>query len=259
MKLDGITLFIIIFVGMFALVMAYTFALTRITKAKENSEKKKKALRIIGKDAIKYKDQGAKLAYKGILLFLDEKYNTAAEYFEEALKLDVGDSNRAFCYEWLAHCFIKQHKHNEYKEIRRRGAEALPYNDAVLVAYANCLADEGDFKNAEYYYNQAIKYNPNNITAYRALGFIAETRGQYEKAIEYFETLLKVSEHDLISMYEKAVCYAALGNFDEAERLMINAIAVDNENNYEKYKTHIMNIRKISEHDLFKEEGSENS
>ena len=60
-------------------------------------------------------------------------------------------------------------------------------------------------------------------------------------------------------MYEKAVCYAALGNFDEAEKTMTNAIAVDDEDSYEKYKTRIKNIRKISEHDLFNEEGSENS
>lgn len=259
MNFNELTLFLITFAGLFLMVVSYIGVLEGIQKLKQHLAFKKDALKIIGKDAIRYGDKGAKLAYKGIMKYYNEKYIASAEYFERALKLNLDDHNTAFCYEWLAHCYYKLDKPDEYKKIRFRAVQAVPTNDEVLVIYAACLADRGDFKNAEYYYNQAIKYNPNNVNAYRTLGLMEQTRGNYEKALQFLDTALKVCEQDIASIYEKAVCYAAMGEYQKAEELMTRAAAADESNQYEHYKTKIQNILKISEHDLFKEEGSSNS
>lgn len=259
MQLSELQLFIIIFVSFFFIIIAYLGAVNGIIKLKEHFKKRKKALSIIGKDAIRYGDKGAKLAYKGIMKFFAEKYNGAAEYFEDALKLNLHEDNKAFCFEWLSHCYYKQGKLTDYKKIRKRAAQALATNDNALTAYGACLADDGDFENAIYYYNQALKYNPNNCIAYRTLGLIEQSKGNYDKAIEYFDTALKVSGQDVLSLYEKAVCLAAKGDYKEAEALMTQAVAADEEDRYEKYKNKVHTILKISEHDLFQEEGSTDS
>lgn len=247
-----VILSVAIFIGVFIEVF-----IEDIVKIKEYRVNKKKALAIIGKDAIKSGDKGAKLAYKGIVKFLNEKYEGAAAYFEKALKLNIGEDNSAFCYKWLAACYEKRGKWEACKAVYRRAAEALATSDDALVSYANCCARDSDFKNAEHYYNRALNYNPNNVNAYIGLGLIAETRAEYEKAVGYFDTAQKISEDCLTAMYEKAVCYAAMGNFSETEKLMLQATAIDENDNYFNYKTKIRNIIKISEHDLLKEEGSE--
>ena len=257
MQFNEITLFLLIFVGFFVIAVGYIGVLEGIQKLKKQFSYKKDALKIIGKDAIKSGDKGAKLAYKGIVKFLNEKYEGAAAYFEKALKLNIGEDNSAFCYKWLAACYEKRGKWEACKAVYRRAAETLATSDGALVSYANCCARNSDFKNAEHYYNRALNYNPNNVNAYIGLGLIAETRAEYEKAVGYFDTAQKISEDCLTAMYEKAVCYAAMGIFSETEKLMLQATAIDENDNYSNYKTKIRNIIKISEHDLLKEEGSE--
>ncbi len=215
--------------------------------------RKKEALNCMGKDmtmSLIRKDEGAKLAFKGIMEFLGGFYRKATEYFEEALKLELSDENKAFCYDWLSHCYFRLDEHKEYTEVRARAARALPTNDNALVAYANCCAERGDFENAAHYYNQAIKYNPNNTFAYRSLGFMAETKGNYEKAIEYFETALKINPSDIDVMYDMAVCHSALGDYDAADEFMKKAVANDPDNRYESFKKKILDIRKINDGDL---------
>ncbi len=261
MKLNEITLFVVIFIGMFVLVMGYTAALNAITKEKARAENRKKALSFLGKDlpvSVIRKDNGARLAYKGLMKFLEEDYQKSSELFEEALRLNLCDENKNFCFRWAAHCCLKMNQHEKYKETLFRAVQALSTDDDILVLYANCCADDGDYNNAEFYYNQALRYNPNCNYAYRALGFISETRGRYGKALEYFDTALTINEGDIDVMYEKAICHGVLGEYEKAEEFMTRAVANDDKDRYELYKKKLQNIIKISEKDLTNHERSTN-
>lgn len=248
-NIDYITILICFLIIVPILMFAYPVS----ELIKEHFSNRRKALNFMGKDmpvSIIRKDKGAKLAYKGIMKFLEEEYQKSAELFEEALRLELCDENREFCFNWLSHCYSKLRSHEKYKEVRLRAVQALPTNDNVLMSYANCCADDGDFKTAEYYCSQALKYNPNNTFAYRALGFMAETKGEYRKAVEYFSTVLKINASDIDVIYEKAVCHAALEENETAQELMKQAVVNDIDNRYDNYRKKISDIRKINSGDL---------
>ncbi len=225
-------------------------------EVKKRRANKKEALRCLGKDidlSMLRKDKGAMLAYKGIMQCLDENYQNGAYYFEEALKLPLGDHNGRFCYDWLRHCYAKLDYKDKYVDALKRSVQALPTDDEVLYMYGDYLAMNGSYEKALYYFNQAVKYNPNNESAYDSLGQIAMDRMEYEKAIEYFNKAIKINENYIDAICLKAVCYAAMDDFENAEKFMTQAMAMDGKNRYEHYKQKLDNIRKIKNGDLRKE------
>ena len=217
---------------------------------------KKRALNCMGSEmplSEIRKDKGAGLALKGLIAFSKGEYVKSAELFEKALKENLCEENMAFCFNWLANCYIKLDNDKKHRETRFRAAEALATDDKTLCLYADVLANEGDFKNAEIYYKRAVKYNPNCSHAYRLLGLMASEKGEYKKALGNFDLALKINPHLVDVVYETALCHAALGNMDEAERFMTLAVADDadsSDESYEKYKSKIENIRKIKNGDL---------
>ncbi len=225
-------------------------------EVKKRRANKKEALRCLGKDidlSMLRKDKGAMLAYKGIMQCLDENYQNGAYYFEEALKLPLGDNNGRFCYDWLRHCYAKLDYKDKYVDTLKRSVQALPTDDEVLYMYGDYLAMNGSYEKALYYFNQAVKYNPNNESAYDSLGQIAMDRMEYKKAVEYFDKALKINENYIDAICMKAVCFAAMDDFDSAEKFMTQAMAMDGKNRYEHYKQKLDNIRKIKNGDLRKE------
>ncbi len=242
-------------------ITAFVFCLFILTcifpkKLEERREIRKEALRCLGKDinlSMLRKDKGAMLAYKGIMQCLDENYQNGAYYFEEALKLPLGDQNARFCYDWLRHCYVKLDYKEKYVDALTRTVQSLPTDDEVLYMYGDFLAMEGKYEKALYYFNQAVKYNPNNESAYDSIGQIAMDRMEYEKAIEYFNKAIKINENYIDAICLKAVCYAAMDDFENAEKFMTQAMAMDGKNRYEHYKQKLDNIRKIKNGDLRKE------
>lgn len=245
--------FIVIMIFAVVLIIIIAILSEGMQAYKDYLSHKKRALNCMGNEmplsAIR-KDKCARFAFKGLIKFSKGEYHKAAELFEKALKGNICEQNVEFCYNWLAVCYIKLENSKKYKEIRLKAAEILATNDVALCQYADVLANEGDFKNAELYYERAIKYNPNCSHAYHVIGMMAVEKGEYEKALKSFEVALKINPHDVKLTYQSAVCHAALGDMEKAESFMTMAVSNDNDNEYEKYKIQIENIRKIKNGDL---------
>jgi len=245
--------FIVIMIFVVVIIIIIAILSEGAQSYKDYLSHKKRALNCMGNEmplsAIR-KDKCAKLAFKGLIKFSKGEYHKAAEFFEKALEGNPCEQNIEFCYNWLAVCYIKLENRRKYKETRMRAAEVLATNDVALCQYADILANEGDFKNAELYYERAIKYNPNCSHAYNVLGMMLFEKGEYEKALKSFDVTLKINPHDVGATYQSAVCCAALGDMEKAESFMTMAVSNDNDNEYEKYKSKIETIRKIKDGDL---------
>ena len=245
--------FIIIMIFVVVTIIAIALLGEGVQAYKKHLTHKRRALNCMGNEmplSVIRKDKCAKFAFNGLIKFSKGEYHRAAECFENALVENFCEQNIEFCYNWLAACYAKLDNDKKHKEIRKRAAEVLATNDAALCLYADILANEGDFKNAELYYERAIKYNPNCSHAYHVLGMMAAEKGEYEKALNKFETALKINPHYVQAVYQSAVCHAALGDMEKAENFMTMAVSSDDDNEYEKYKEKIEIIRKIKNGDL---------
>lgn len=231
-----------------------SFILTQ--KFGEYCKKKRVALGYLGKEVdlkLLRKDKGAMLAYKGIVKCLDVDLIRGAECFENALKLNLPDCNAKFCYDWLLHCYRSLNHKEKYEDTLKRTVQALPTDDHVLYTYGDYLAGNGDYEKALYYFEQALKYNPNNEDVYDSLGQIAMDRMEYEKAIDYFNKALKINENFVGEIYMKALCHAAMDDFDNAERFMTQAVSMNAEP-YETYRKKLDIIKGIKDGELRKEQ-----
>lgn len=190
---------------------------------------RKKALNLMGEDfnAKHLKDdEGAKLMYNGIVQFLKEDFRDAASCFEEALKLSLSDNNRLFCFVWILRCYEALCYDAVYEVTIRRMLQALPANDKSLHLGGLYYANKGEYEKAVYYFEQAIKY---------------------------YDTVLKINENDVFCICQKAVCYAALGDYEAAEKLTVRAAAF-NADDFEMIEKKLEMIKKIRSGDYLKEE-----
>lgn len=161
-----------IFLAMILFALACFAALSFERRINARKGMRLEAKRIMGDDALIRIDPGAKLAYKGLTLFMRQEYEKAAEHFEKALALDICDDNKAFCFNWLSHCYYRLNRFKEVTAVNLRAVTALPTNDNMLWRYGDCCMLDGSFERAEYYFNLALRYNPNNSEVYIRLGRI---------------------------------------------------------------------------------------
>jgi len=113
---------------------------------------------------------------KGILLaskhVLERRYDAAKDVFEELLQISLNDVE-------------------------------------IMALHANIYILEGKFIEAENRLNQVLLLDPNYPLALYFLGFVHNSKGEYEKAINMYETALKYfSEHEKM---EIADTYQNLG------------------------------------------------
>lgn len=64
-------------------------------------------------------------------------------------------------------------------------------HSGALTQIGTLLATQGEFQQAEQYYNAALRSNPQNVMAYYNLGKLYEIQGNLRKAIEQYELSLK--------------------------------------------------------------------
>jgi tetratricopeptide (TPR) repeat protein len=67
-----------------------------------------------------------------------------------------------------------------------------PHAADVYNSWGNMFEDKGDYPKAIEYYQKAVKFDPANAMAYTNLGNVAEAKHEYAKAIEEFEQAIRV-------------------------------------------------------------------
>ena len=85
-------------------------ASTLCSFAKESFSERRAALRALGKHGLRIlrHDEGARCAYKGILMLMKARYPEAEEKLMRALSISDNRQNQLFCVEWLIKLYEAQ-------------------------------------------------------------------------------------------------------------------------------------------------------
>ena len=104
---------------------------------------------------------------------------------------------------------IKMSK-GKFQEAYDQNIEALkvdPTNLWALILMGNICTHMGQIETADTYYNKVLEYHPDNSLALNNIGANYIKRGEYDKAIELFDKVLKVDKTYLNTYYGLALCY----------------------------------------------------
>lgn len=75
-------------------------------------------------------------------------------------------------------------------------------------------------------YEKALELEPDNIYAYNNIGYVLQSKGQFEKAIEYYEKSIELmtDESTMLPYRNIATCYKALGKWEKGIEILQEAM-----------------------------------
>lgn len=123
----------------------------------------------------------------------------ARSEIDQATQLAPDDSTvyaiRSFVYDWSSNSLISPEQSTQFlAEARQAAARAIqldPTNALALAFYAEVLVDQQEWTQAEQYIKQAVSQDDSLMDAHRIHGYVLESLGYYNAAIEEY---LKAAE-----------------------------------------------------------------
>ncbi|MBN2550952.1 MAG: tetratricopeptide repeat protein [Anaerolineales bacterium] len=145
-------------------------------------------------------------AYSSSMLRNDtDKLNRLAEAkasADKAIALDTEDSTiraiRAFVLDWYAFASLVQVEQQQELliEAEREASRAFqldPENALALAYYAEILADQQKWTQAEKYAAQAVAKDSSLMDTHRVYGYVLETLGKYNSAIQQYQEAVRIN------------------------------------------------------------------
>lgn len=157
-------------------------------------------------------------------LFKKGDYNKAFDKFFEALKYDEENDDVYF---QLGKCnyYIKSFQ-DAIAHFKR--AIAIKPTESNYYFGLGCVYDAmGQSKNAEVAFFDALNINPMNIQARIAYAISLTKELEYAKSIEHFSEVLKYIPNDADTIYNLALAYEMVGDYERAIKFYKKALEVD--------------------------------
>lgn len=126
----------------------------------------------------------------------------ALESANKAIELVPDESTyhavHAFALDWLAFnpTVSEEQRQELLVEAQREASRAFqldPENALALAYYAEILADQQRWLQAESYAAQAVELDPTSMDTHRVYGYVLETLAQYNSAIQQYQEAVKIS------------------------------------------------------------------
>ncbi len=147
-------------------------------------------------------------AYSSEMLASDslrlERLKEARTSADKAAELAPDESNvhaiRAFVMDWYAYnALIKADESEEVlaeaEQEASRAYQLDPDNALALAYYAEILNDQQKWAQAERYAAQAVALDPESMDAHRVYGYVLETLGQYNSAIQQYQEATRINQN----------------------------------------------------------------
>lgn len=201
-------------------------AATLLAQLKIVLSDRRAARRALGKHGLRvlWHDEGARCAYKGILMLTKGRYPEAEEKLMRALSISDNRQNQLFCVEWLIKLYEAQENEGQLMWALRKAAEIAPDNPDAQSRLGHAYYNEGKLSSAEYCFEQALRYDPNYGYSYYSLATIYTLRGEDERALETLKKLVTIQENHPLVYAELATWYAMHDDEKKAEEAYDKAI-----------------------------------
>lgn len=201
-------------------------AATLLAQLKIVLSDRRAARRAFGKHGLRvlWHDEGARCAYKGILMLTKGRYPEAEEKLMRALSISDNRQNQLFCVEWLIKLYEAQENEGQLMWALRKAAEIAPDNPDAQSRLGHAYYNEGKLSSAEYCFEQALRYDPNYGYSYYSLATIYTLRGEDERALETLKKLVTIQENHPLVYAELATWYAMHDDEKNAEEAYDKAI-----------------------------------
>lgn len=203
-------------------VAAVLFSLFIVNKL----EMRRAALKALGKHGLKVmaNDESARVAYKGIVKLFQGYYPDAEELLMKSLSMASVRQNQLFCVEWLVKLYEETENEARLLWAFRKAAEVAPDNPEVQSRLGHAYYADGKLENAEYCFEQALKYDPNHGYSYYSLSLIYMLRGEDDRALETLKKLETIQAGHPLVQAELATWYAMHDDEKSAEEHYDKAI-----------------------------------
>ena len=163
---------------------------------------------------------------KGLQLYSDQKYNEAIQVFKRAIGYSPKSSAAINAYDYMAKAYINLGDQKSAIEAYQKSIVADPSQDAAHTSLANLYYSQGDYGKALKQYQQAAKLNPSGANYFSlGQGYLAD--GQYDNALQAFNTVRRQAPTDPYGDFGKGQVYAKQGMYADAISAFQRAIKID--------------------------------
>jgi len=154
-------------------------------------------------------------------------YKQAIPFYERSLKLDQQTSYETRVYEF-AMVLATAGKFDEsivwFQKALDKGYKA---RDDFYTNFAYTLADAHKTDKAIEMMEEMLKRRPTDIQLINGMADVCYHSGKYKEAINYWDKLISLDEHNARPIYQIGMAYIKLGNVKDGQQLCDKAIAMD--------------------------------
>ena len=144
-----------------------------------------------------------------------ESFAKAFKFAQKALSIDESDAS---VHNLLSRVYLTQKNFEKAVAVAKRAVELEPNGADVHLILGSTLSWVGRTDEAILYIDQAIRLNPfPTYEYYYHLGRCYRQKGEYEKAINFFEKAVNLSPNAMFNQLQLACTYALLDRQEEAQ------------------------------------------
>lgn len=167
--------------------------------------------------------------YLGRIKQIGEQYDSAEGYFRKALALEDSLSDA-----WinLALCVDQQGRYQEALSIMKDALEKIPSDSTGILFYTCVIHTRNEkYELAREGYSRLLKSNPDNIQFKFNLASSCERLGEFDEAEKYFKEILKSDPDNALTLNYLGYMYADRGvKLEEAEKMIKRALEIEPDN-----------------------------
>ncbi len=171
------------------------------------------------------KVKSGQLIYEGDQLTLQNRFQFAIGYYEEAFKLD-GNKNAMIAIKIAKNFWTLSFFENAIKWLKK-AIEADPYMMESYVLMSDYYSQQYDFYKASKILAIATRKSPRSYEVYRGKAYLEFKKEAYRQAIRYAKIALKIYEADIESLVILSSAYGKLGDANESLAFASRAIEMD--------------------------------
>lgn len=105
--------------------------------------------------------------------------------------------------------------------------KAISHDASFALAYSHlglAYRYKGSLDSAEYFYREALKVDVNNLDALQNLAGLYTSKKEYEKALSYYDRMIRVSKDDPEGHFGRARVLMIQGRYEDADKSASKAL-----------------------------------